>query len=58
MKLIQVLNLLLSLGFITVLYGTISMVAFKGYDDDLSLTCFVMHSINGFLLVARSIYKA
>ena len=57
MKIIQFLNLLLSLGFISVLYGTISMVAFKGYDDDLSLTCFVLHSINGFLLIARAIYK-
>ena len=58
MKVIQFLNILLSLGFISVLYGTISMLAFKGYDDNLSLTCFVLHSVNGFLLIARAIYKA
>ena len=58
MKVIQFLNILLSLGFISVLYGTISMLAFNGYDDNLSLTCFVLHSINGFLLVARAVYKA
>ena len=57
MKILFIINLLLSIGFFIVISGAVSMIAFNGHDDQLTFTCFVLHSVNGFLLIARALLK-
>ena len=54
---ILVINVLLALGLVSVIAGTVFMVAYNGYDDQLSLTCFVLHSVNAVLLLFREVLR-
>ena len=54
---ILVINVLLALGLFAVIAGTIFMVAYRGYDDQLSFTCFVLHSVNAVLLLFREVLR-
>lgn len=50
---IPMFNILVIIGLFAVSAGTIFMLAYSGYDDRLSFTCFVLHSINAILLLFR-----
>lgn len=54
---ILIINILLGLGLVAVVAGTVLMVAYTGYDDQLSLTCFVLHSFNAVLLLFREVLR-
>ena len=54
---ILIINVLLAVGLLSVIAGTVFMVAYKGYDDQLSLTCFVLHSANAVLLLFREVLR-
>ena len=54
---IMVINILLVVGLLAVIAGTVFMVAYSGYDDQLSLTCFVLHSVNAVLLLFREVLR-
>ncbi|HKH61625.1 MAG TPA: hypothetical protein VKA49_12375 [Flavitalea sp.] len=54
---ILVINVLLALGLFAVMAGTVFMVAYNGYDDQLSFSCFVLHSVNGVLLLFREVLR-
>ena len=54
---ILILNILLAIGLIAVTAGTVFMVAYAGYNDQLSLTCFVLHSVNAILLLFREVLR-
>ena len=54
---ILVINIFLALGMIAVTAGTLFMVAYTGYDDQLSFTCFVLHSVNAVLLLFREVLR-
>ena len=54
---ILIINILLGLGLFAVAAGTIFMVTFAGYDDQLSMTCFVLHSFNAVLLLFREVLR-
>ena len=54
---ILLINILLGMGLFAVIAGTLFMVAFNGYDDQLSLTCFVLHSVNAVLLLYREVLR-
>ena len=54
---IMVINILLVVGLLAVIAGTVFMVAYSGYDDQLSFTCFVLHSVNAVLLLFREVLR-
>lgn len=54
---ILVLNVLLGIGLLAVIAGTLFMVTYTGYDDQLSFTCFVLHSVNAVLLLFREVLR-
>ncbi|MGZ5133549.1 MAG: hypothetical protein ACXWCG_00305 [Flavitalea sp.] len=54
---ILIFNVLIAIGLIAVTVGTLFMVAYTGYDDQLSFSCFVLHSINAILLVFREVLR-
>ena len=54
---ILVINVLLALGLLAVIAGTVFMVAYNGYDDQLSFACFVLHSVNAVLLLFREVLR-
>lgn len=54
---ILVINILLAIGLIAVIAGTLFMVAYTGYDDRLSFSCFVLHSVNAVLLLFREVLR-
>jgi hypothetical protein len=54
---ILIFNIALAIGLVAVIAGTIFMVAYSGYDDRLSFTCFVLHSINAILLLFREVLR-
>ena len=54
---ILVINIFLVIGMLTVIAGTIFMVAYNGYDDHVSLSCFVVHSVNAVLLLFREVLR-
>jgi hypothetical protein len=54
---ILIINILLGLGLFAVIAGTVFMVAYNGYDDQLSFTCFVLHSVNAVLLLFREVLR-
>ena len=57
MRIILIINILLGLGLIAVITGTLSMIAYSGYNDQMSMVCFVVHSLNGILLLFREVLK-
>lgn len=57
MRIILIINILLGLGLIAVITGTLSMIAYCGYNDQMSMVCFVVHSLNGILLLFREVLK-
>lgn len=54
---ILLINILLALGFVAVTAGTIFMVVYNGYDDQLSFACFALHSVNAVLLLFREVLR-
>lgn len=54
---ILIINILLAVGLTAVIGATLFMVAFRGYDDQLSFTCFVLHSVNAILLLFREVLR-
>jgi hypothetical protein len=54
---ILVINVLLGLGLLAVVAGTIFMLTYSGYDDQISFTCFVLHSVNAILLLFREVLR-
>jgi hypothetical protein len=54
---ILIINILLGLGLFAVIAGAVFMVAYNGYDDQLSFTCFVLHSVNAVLLLFREVLR-
>lgn len=54
---ILIINILLGMGLLAVMAGTVFMLTFSGYDDQLSFSCFVMHSINAILLLFREVLR-
>jgi hypothetical protein len=57
MRSLLFVNCLLIIGFLGVIAGTAFMVGWNGYNDSASHTLFVLHSINGFLLIIRAVLK-
>jgi hypothetical protein len=53
---ILIINILLGLGLVAVIAGTLFMVD-TGYNDQISLTCFVLHSFNAVLLLFREVLR-
>ena len=54
---ILIINILLGMGLLAVIGGTLFMIAYTGYDDQLSFTCFVLHSVNAILLLFREVLR-
>ena len=54
---ILIINVLLAVGLIAVVGGTLMIVANGGYDDRISFTCFVLHSVNAVLLLFREVLR-
>lgn len=54
---ILIFNIALAIGLLAVIAGTVFMVVYSGYDDQLSFTCFVLHSINAILLLFREVLR-
>ena len=54
---ILIINVLLAIGLIAVAAGTVLMVAYTGYDDQLSFGCFALHSVNAILLLFREVLR-
>lgn len=53
----QIINFLLGLGLFAVMAGTVSMLVYTGYNDQLSFTCFALHSVNAILLLFREVLR-
>jgi hypothetical protein len=54
---ILIINIFLGLGLFSVIAGTVLMAAFTGYNDQISLACFVLHSVNAILLLFREVLR-
>jgi len=57
MRYLPLVNCLLAIGFLAVVAGTVFMMGWNGYNDNASHSLFVLHSVNGFLLLVRAILK-
>jgi hypothetical protein len=53
MRYVPFVNSLLLVGFVAVVVSTIFMMAYNGYNDKLTHSCFILHATNGFLLMVR-----
>ena len=54
---ILIINIFLAVGMIALIACTTFMVTYIGYDDQLTFTCFVLHSINAVLLLFREVLR-
>ena len=54
---ILIFNIALAIGLFAVIAGTIFMLAYSGYNDQISFTCFVLHSLNAVLLLFREVLR-
>ena len=54
---ILLFNIALAIGLLAVTALTLFMMAYNGYDDQISFTCFVLHSINAILLLFREVLR-
>jgi hypothetical protein len=57
MRSLLFVNCLLIIGFLAVIAGTVFMVGWNGYNDSASHSIFILHAINGFLLIIRAVLK-
>jgi hypothetical protein len=57
MRSLLFVNCLLIIGFLGVIAGTVFMLGWNGYNDNASHSIFILHSINGFLLIIRAVLK-
>ncbi len=57
MRYLPLVNSLLAIGFAAVVAGTVFMMGWNGYNDTASHSLFVLHSVNGFLMLVRTILK-
>ena len=57
MRSLLFVNSLLIIGFLGVIAGTVFMVGWNGYNDNASHSIFILHAINGFLLIIRAVLK-
>lgn len=57
MRYLPLVNTLLVIGFLAVVAGTTFMLGWNGYNDNASHSLFVLHSVNGFLMLVRTVMK-
>lgn len=58
MRVLPLVNCLLVVGFLAVVGGAVFMMGWNGYNDKASHSIFVLHSMNGFLLMLRATLKS
>ena len=57
MRSLLFVNCLLIIGFLGVIAGTVFVVGWNANNDNVSHSIFILHSINGFLLIIRAVLK-
>jgi hypothetical protein len=57
MRMISLVNLMLIIGFMAVVSTVVFMKAWNEYNDQATESIFILHSVNGFLLLVRAMLK-
>lgn len=57
MRFLSLLNCMLAIGFLAVVAGTVFVVGCCEYSDDATHSIFVLHAVNGCLLLLRAVWK-
>jgi hypothetical protein len=55
---LPVVNVTLIIGFFAVVAAVIFMMGWSRYNDQASHNIFILHAVNGFLLLVRATIKA
>lgn len=55
---LPVVNVMLIVGFLAVVATIIFMMGWSRYNDQASHNIFILHAVNGFLLLVRAVIKA
>jgi hypothetical protein len=58
MRILPVVNVMLVIGFLAVVAAVVFMKGWNGYNDQATHNIFVLHAVNGFLLLVRATLKA
>ena len=57
MRILPVVNVMLIVGFLPVVATIVFMMGWNGYNDKASHNLFIVHAVNGFLLLVRAMLK-
>ena len=58
MRVLPLVNSLLVVGFLAVVAGAVFMMGWNGYNDKASHYIFILHALNGFLLMLRAALRS
>lgn len=57
MRFLPVVNVMLIMGFLAVVTTIVFMMGWREYSDQATHSIFVLHSVNGFLLLVRAVLR-
>lgn len=57
MRILPLVNLLLTVGLLAVVSTVVFIKGWNEYSDQATESIFILHSVNGFLLLVRAILK-